>query len=356
MGITAFLRGQTAEVGEGRRSVHASVLPTDPITHRHLLALAGASASSLTRQVGRSDAMAVPALASGVAILTGISAQLPLVAEPSEQPRSLLEELDPRMPRGWTVAKTVDDLIFHAQAWWYVTSRDAQGFPRTVERVGPERLWVDEKAGRIKIDGVEVNTDDVKRFDGLTEGILQTGREAIGLALANVRQARTYAENPQPQMILTDEDGAEALEPDEARRYIEAFSETMRTRGVGYLAGFKINNYGWNATDIQLIPARQHDAIEMARLLSIPAHYLQAPPGGSSLTYTTLPEIRRDLIEIGGLAQYLVPIEQRLSMPDITPRGTTVKFDAESYFLQVTPDADPTLVQEARRPRPEVTQ
>ena len=42
---------------------------------------------------------------------------------------------------------------------------------------------------------------------------------------------------------------------------------------------------------------------------------------------------------MGGLAQYLVPIEQRLSMPDVTPRGTVVSFDAESYFLKIVPDA-----------------
>lgn len=341
MGFTSWLRGDTALRGAPIEAALSGggVVPVSPSMHRSLLALAGFATGQLPPSISRNDAMQVPALAAGVAILTGISAQLPLVADPSSEPEQLLTELDPSMPRGWTIAKTVDDLVFHGIAWWYVTSRTAAGFPRTVLRIANHRMNVDVAADRVQIDGVEVNPDDMIRFDGLTEGVLTTGAESITLALANVRQARVYATNPKPSLILTDEEGAEPLEVEEARAYIEAFSETIRDRGVGYIRGLQIRDFGWNATDIQLLPARQQDAVEMSRLLAIPTRYLAAPEQGSSLTYSNLAEVRRDLIEVGGLAQYLVPIEQRLSMPDVTPRGTVVKFDAESYFLRITPDA-----------------
>ena len=86
----------------------------------------------------------------------------------------------------------------------------------------------------------------------------------------------------------------------------------------------------------------------MARLLAVPTRYVAAPAQGDSLTYANLAEVRRDLLDVGGLSTYLVPIEQRLSMPDFTPRGTRVRFDADSVFLRITPDqADPAAAQTA---------
>lgn len=320
-------------------SLGGGVVSVDQGLHSALLSLAGYSAAQLPSTINRQEAMKVPALAAGVSILTGIGAQLPLVATPSEEPAAFLEELDPDVPRGWTIARTIDDLIFYPCAWWYVTSRSARGFPRTVQRVAPDRVQVDVAAQEVRIDGILVRNQDVIRFPGLTEGILAYGAEAIATALANIRQTRRYAENPAPSVFFTDPEGVEPMEPDEALNYMQAFRDAVTTRGYAYMAGLKANQMGWNSSDIQLIPARQQDAIEMARLLTIPGHYIEALSGGSSLTYTTLPEVRRDLIEVGGLAQFLVPIEQRLSMPDVTPRGTTVRFDAASVFLRVTPDA-----------------
>jgi hypothetical protein len=191
---------------------------------------------------------------------------------------------------------------------------------------------------RPRIDSVPVAAADLIRFDGLTEGILTTGAEAISTALANVRQTRRFAQNPLPQMYLTDADGADPVEAEDARTYLTALRDAATTSGTAYLAGFKMNQVGWTASEIQLVEARQLDAVEMARLLAIPTRYLAAPEQGSSLTYANLAEVRRDLLEVGGLANYASPIEQRLSMPDVTPRGTVVRFDANSFFLQVTPD------------------
>lgn len=345
MGVVAWLRGEA--VTSGKRDGYAAstlgggVVPVDPGTHRSLLSLAGYSPAQLPTQITRADCLKVPALSQGMATLLSIGSMLPLVADPSDQADSFLAELDPDYAPGYTVARTLDDLIVYGLSWWKITSRTSTGFPRTCRRYDPTRVMVDSTEGALYLDGEKVpaaQLQDWKRFDGLLEGLLTRGAEAITTALANVRQTRVYATNPKPSMVLTDEDGAEPLEPDEARNYITAYSQTMREHGIGYLAGFKINDYGWNATDIQLVPARQMDAVEMARLLAMPSDYVNAPAQGSSLHYANIAEVRRDLIDVGGLAQYLGPIEQRLSMPDMTPRGTTVKFDADSVFLRITPD------------------
>jgi hypothetical protein len=319
-----------------------------PGTYRGLLTLAGYSPNQLPAAVSRAEAMQVPALNNGVRILTSIAAQLPLVANPVEPSRLFLSELDPTVAPGWTVAKTVDSLIFHGVAYWYVTSRTDRGFPRTVQFVALERIQVDDKAETVRLDNVPVSPNDVIRFNGLTEGVLACGAEAIRTAAANIRQVRRYAENPRPGYILRDRDNAEPLDPAEARDILTALNDSITSHGVAYMAGLDIEAMGWDAKNLMLVEARQQDAIDMARLLAVPVKYVAATEGaGSSLTYANLGEIRRDLWEVGGLAQYAVPIQQRLSMPDVTPRGTVVRFDADSFFLQTVPDQpDPAPAQD----------
>lgn len=334
-----YLRSPGADMRIGVDAALASpVQQVDAGTWRGLLSLAGYSANQLPATVTRLDALKVPALSNGLKLLTGIAQQLPLVADPAGESDQLLKELDPDVPAGWTVARTVDALAFYGIAWWYVTSRTARGFPRTIQFVDPSRVMVDTHTGVVRIDGQPVDPADMIRFDGVTEGLLTIGAEAIRTALANVRQTRTYAEHPLPSVILTDADGAEPLEVDQARDYLAAARDAIADHGWAYLAGFKTDRVGWTAAELQLVEAREQDAVEMARLLAMPPHYLAARQGGSSLTYSNLGEVRRDLLEVGGLALYLVPVEQRLSMPDVTPRGTRVRFDADSFFLRVTPD------------------
>jgi len=314
------------------------IQPISASTYRGLLSLAGYTAGQLPDTVTRTEAMAIPALNNGVRILTTIAAQLPLVADPVEPSRLFLSEIDPNMTPGWTVARTVDSLLFHGTAYWYVTSRTDRGFPRTVQYVDPSRIQVDDLAGTVRIDNVPVSPNDVIRFHGNTEGLLTCGVEAIRTAAANIRQVRRYAENPRPHYVLKDRDGAEPVEKDDALDYLQALKDGVTTRGTSYIAGFELETIGWSAKDIMLVEARQADSIAMAQLIAVPPRYLAAPEGGSSLTYSNVSEMRRDLVEVGGLAQFLVPVQQRLSQPDVTPRGTKVRFDSDSFWHQITPD------------------
>lgn len=335
MGFLEWVRGETSTPDQ----VTGSVTPVSQATWQHLLALSGYNVTELPTTVTRLDALKVPALSNGIKLFTGIAQQLPLTADPSGEADQFLADLDPDIAPGWTVAKTVDSLSFYALAWWHVTARTARGFPRTVRFIDAPRVQVDSTGGTVHIDRQQVDPRDMIRFDGVVEGLLTTGAEAISTALANVRATRAYASNPAPNVILTDaDDSARPLTPDEAKPYLDAAHATIAANGWAYLAGFKVQPVGWDASQLQLVEAREEDAVEMARLLAVPPHYLAARQGGSSLTYSNLSEIRRDLLEVGGLALHLIPIEQRLSMPDVTPRGTRVRFDAESFFLRVTPD------------------
>ena len=56
--------------------------------------------------------------------------------------------------------------------------------------------------------------------------------------------------------------------------------------------------------------ARQADAVDMARLLCMPTRYVSAPAQGAELTYANLADVRRDLIESGGLSHLFTVISK----------------------------------------------
>jgi len=83
---------------------------------------------------------------------------------------------------------------------------------------------------------------------------------------------------------------------------------------------------------------------------------LGAPAGG--MTYSNVQAERRGLVDLA-LQPYMSAIEQRLSMDDVTPRGTTLMFlpndflranpIEEAQLLSVLLDRDVITIDEARR-------
>jgi hypothetical protein len=310
-----------------------------------------ANTGAITSQTGvgvvnRATALQVPALNNGVRLLTNITNQLPLTADSplgvSDDTSTFLRTLDPSMPPGWTCAKTVESLIFHGVAYWLTTTRYATGFPQTVEYVDTELVGETRTAEgpAFTVEGVRVVGADVIKFTGVLPGILSTGALAIRTALANIGAARAYAENPIPHMTLTDPEGAEPLEANDARDYLQALSDSVRSKGMAYVAGLNITTNGWSARELQLVEARDQDAVAMAQILGLPLYAVAAPSKGSSLTYSNMADNRRD--SLNALAGWTRTIEGRLSLPDVTPRSTSVTFDAAAWSLQVDPTAPVT--------------
>jgi hypothetical protein len=81
---------------------------------------------------------------------------------------------------------------------------------------------------------------------------------------------------------------------------------------------------------MQLAENRMGMASEIARLMNIPAWYLNAE--AASMTYTNVTSERRSLLDFSILPTLLKPIEQRLSMPDITPITQEVRFSLDEFL------------------------
>jgi phage portal protein BeeE len=81
---------------------------------------------------------------------------------------------------------------------------------------------------------------------------------------------------------------------------------------------------------MQLTEQRGFQAAEIGRLMNLPPVYVNAP-SGDSLTYATTESNRRELADVS-LAPYVAAINQRLSMPDVTPTGTTITLDLARFL------------------------
>jgi hypothetical protein len=291
----------------------------------------------------RADAMSVPAFAKARHIVcTG--ARLPLRevvtgSGISPQTPRILVQPDPREPGVVTFTWTYDDLLFHGVAWWRVTDRYADGFPRSAERLDPSRVTVDDY--RVTVDGKNVPDSDVIRFDGPHEGLLTFGARTIRNGARIEAAAARLADNPVPFVELHNQ-GAD-LDDDEIDSLVAAFLRTRATANgaIGYTnAATDLRVHGAPAAEL-IASERRAVAVDAARLAGLPAASLDAPvDGGTTLSYDN-PESRlRELLDFG-LSAYTAAVEGRLSMDDVLPHGRTAAYDltaAGSVGALVTED------------------
>jgi phage portal protein BeeE len=143
-----------------------------------------------------------------------------------------------------------------------------------------------------------------------------------------------------PSQILKNTSNYE-LDPTEVTELIRAYTEARQTSSVAYLnGGVELDTLGWSAQEMALEPQRNQSAIQIARLLNLDPSFVGASTSGSSLTYTNREDLRRDLIDLT-LSDYLTPIEQRLSMRDLT--DGMVRFDT-AEFVRSNLDARVNMV------------
>jgi phage portal protein BeeE len=79
-----------------------------------------------------------------------------------------------------------------------------------------------------------------------------------------------------------------------------------------------------DASKLQLVEARQHQALELARVANV-SPFLVGAPTSSGMTYSNAQEARRQLAQ--DALPYLSAIEQALSSDTVLPRGHVVRFD-----------------------------
>jgi HK97 family phage portal protein len=165
-------------------------------------------------------------------------------------------------------------------------------------------------------------------FNGMDNGVLVRGGRAIRTALELEKAAARMADEPVPTMVIKNT-GVD-LPPEQVSGLLSAWRAARQQRATAYLSGpLDVQAFGFDASQMQLVEARQFTASEIARLVGIPAWFLNAE--SASMTYSNSITERRNLVEFS-LRPIMACIEQRLSMDDITPRGQVVRFDLDDYL------------------------
>lgn len=330
---------------------------TSPLTNASLdPAIAAAfGINTDSDRVSRAQAMSVPAVRRARAIIAGTIGTFEWQALRGDDPAEastasyLLAQPDPNATPQFIFSWTVDDLFFYGVSWWHVTSTDARGFPRTVERIARERVLItyeETRAGygyRAYLDGRRVPDNELIRFDGPDEGILATGATTLRTALMLDAAVRRFARLDVPLGYLTPAEGAKNLstapgsagipgdDRSEVDLLLDGWEVARAERTTAYLnAATRYETVQLDARAIQLAEAKQEQAAEVSRLCNLPPRYVNAPQA-SGMTYATTEGDRRELYDLT-LRQYVTAIGQRLSMGDVTPAGTRVAPDVLSWL------------------------
>jgi HK97 family phage portal protein len=292
--------------------------------------------------VSRRAAMTVPAVARARTIIAGTVASLELytyleATEAQIPNRPVIKQPDPGLARSTTVVWTIDDLIFYGVAYWQVLAISPEdGRVTQARRIDPIRISTrTDSTGQLilayTLDGQDLPMRGVSSlitFWGPDEGVLARGSRTINAAIELEAAALRMAQEPVPQMVIRNE--GMNLPADQKEALLTAFKSARRTRSTAYVEGpINLDVVGLDSAQMQLTEARAYTASEIARVMNIPAWYINAESATS--TYSNVSAERRSLIDFS-LRPYLDSFESRLSMDDITPRGQYVEVHLDDFL------------------------
>jgi HK97 family phage prohead protease len=313
-------------------------------------------------RVQRSLAMQVPAVKRGRDLICTPVGQLELASYRGDQEQvanPLFTQPEKDIARSVTLAFTVEDLLFEGTAWWRIVESSGlppYDFPAKVRRLEP-RSVDQRKDGKIyysrdgSLQGESydyVPDRELIRFDSPTDGVLIAGGGAIMTLLMLDQRAYNSANNPVPEGYFTPKDGVDPFddEPAEdateeeiaeaytASKFLSEWQVRRMSETTAYVpGGLDYQQLAWEPEKLQLAEARQHAVLEIARLMGLDPEDVAVST--TSRTYFNAETKRRDRVDFT-LGMYLKAISDRLSMPDVTPRGQVTRWDTDLFTMTDT--------------------
>lgn len=302
---------------------------------------------------GTQRALAIPTVARAVGLITSTIGGLDIRTytlqwDPSTEKyekiyvpgESWMTRPDPNTTRNFIMARTVQDLMLHGRAFWYVTSRYSTGFPAsftwipandvsTVDQAGPE--WFGPSTD-IEFNGVTLDTNNVVQFISPIAGMLWTGGRAMDIATRLDDAARRFASAEIAAGYLQAKPGGEPMSGEELTELASAWAEARQSRAIGALNEFvEFVEFKSNPSTLQLMEGRQHAALELARVCQVPPWLVGLSVGG--MTYQNSEQARRDLY-IFGARPYVDCIEETLSGDNVVARGKHIELDVDAFVRE----------------------
>jgi len=302
----------------------------------------GAAGVALTR----AEAMAVPAVARARHLIAGTIARFPLVAyragDPLEDQPAWTYRADGTQSPTMRLVATVDDLIFRGESLW-LAERDRENQVTRASHCPYDR-WTTDADGFILVDDERIGASRAIHIPGMHEGILAYGGPAIRGAAATLEAAVDTAQHP--FRLELHDSGDYPLTRDEARALVsDARTALADGNGVIYTTpGLEAKLHQVTA-DSLLVAGRESFAVDVARAMGIPSAMIDAHSNGATMTYSTTLDVVQSFLHLG-LTLYMSPITARLSLDDVAPRGTEIRFEADAVLgiekLTETPNREPT--------------
>ena len=255
-------------------------------------------------------------------------------------PRTWLRQPDPGVTYNFLMAWTLDDLLFYGRAFWAITARTQDGFPSAFTRLPAGSIsTTDQPAGpvffgpsnEIYFAGQQLPTADVVQFLSPIQGIVYSSAQTIATALKVEESRYNMARTSLPSGILK-QTGGEPLSATELADIGAAFNQARLSSQTAVLNEF-LTYEPSNATPdkMLMIESAQYSALDLARLCGVPPYLVGVATG--SYAYTSSEQSRADLY-IFGVKPYADCIASTLSMNNVLPRGTYVKFDTDDYLIE----------------------
>ena len=255
-------------------------------------------------------------------------------------PRSWLRRPDPQIPYETIMAWTFDDLAFFGRAFWYVTSRTADGFPASFTRLPAGSITTQDQDGpvwyapsnEVYFQGGLIDPQNLVQFISPVQGWIYSSEQSIATAL-KIEEARYRNANTAIPSGILRQTGGEPLSAQELADLAAAFNAARQTNQTAALNEYLTYEATTATPDkMLLIESAQFSALQMAQICNIPPYLLGVPTG--SYAYTNSRESRWDLW-LYGTKTYAECITSTLSSNAVLPVGTYVEFDTDEYLGEI---------------------
>ena len=315
----------------------------------------------------RNLAVSIPTLNRAVDIFKSVIGSMPLKmynemwnGDEMEKvyiaPRSWLRRPDPSVSFQFLMAWTLDDLMFFGRAFWYITSRTADGYPATFTRLPAGSVTTTDMAGpvwfapstQVYFQGGELDPANLVQFLSPSQGIIYSSQSAIETALKIEAARNRNASSSIPAGILRQTENSEPLSAQELSDLAAQFNAARATNQTAALNQYLTYTETSATPDkMLLIDSAQYSALEMSRVANVPPYLVGVATGAYS--YQSSQQARADAW-LFGVKLYADAISGALSMDNVLPRGTYVEFDADEYleenFMADKMDSTETVIEE----------
>jgi hypothetical protein len=258
----------------------------------------------------RAAAISLPVISRSRDLLASVIGSTPLqmyneVWNPETQemvktyiaPRSWLRQPDPTITYSTLMSWTFDDLFFFGRAFWYITSRTADGFPASFTRLPAAMITTLDQAGQngvffapskqVYFQGglMEDSLENLVQFISPIQGILYQSPSAIETALKIESSRLRNAASSLPSGVLSQVSG-EPLSAQELGDLASAFNAARMNNQTAALNEYlKYEETKALPDNMLMIESARYSAEDLSRLCNTP-QYLCGISIGSTHTAT----------------------------------------------------------------------